>query len=194
MSKRRFEYLRNVFGGGIEEKSIPLSSPDIQEIFPSPQAASGVSVNAATALRVPAVLHAIRLISETIGSLPCKLYREEGDSKEVAKDQPAYRLVHSRANEWTGAGQLRVDLTIDALLHGAGFAEVVRFGDGRPFELHRLAPGTLWHNFTVYAKKAAIESVGVLGDLKYYLGGEWLPGYDQMEKNRAYLAGAYSGG
>src|SRR5690606_18567666 len=47
---------------------------------------------------------------------------------------------------------------------------------------------TMWRNFTVYSKQAALESVGVLGDLKYYLGGEWLPGYEQIEKNRAYYS------
>ncbi|WP_157038064.1 MULTISPECIES: phage tail tip lysozyme [Chelativorans] len=44
----------------------------------------------------------------------------------------------------------------------------------------------IWRNFTVYAKKAAIESVGILGQIKSFLGGEWLPGYDQMEENRRY--------
>ena len=127
---------------------MPLSDPAAAfEIFGAVPSASGVSVNATTALRVPAVLHAVRLISETIGSLPCKLYREAGDGKEAAKDHGSYRLVHRFANEWTSAGQLRVDLTADAILHGAGYAEVVRFGDGRPFELHRLTPGTVQQRF-----------------------------------------------
>lgn len=47
---------------------------------------------------------------------------------------------------------------------------------------------TMWRNFTIYAKKAAIESVGVLGDLKYYLGGHWLPGYDDQQKALAYYS------
>lgn len=134
-------------GFGSEQKALPLSDPAIFELFGVVPAASGVTVSATTALRVPAVLHAVRLISETIGFLPCKLYREEGDSKEAAKDHGSYRLVHRFANEWTSAGQIRVDLTMDALMHGAGYAEVVRFSDGRPFELHRLAPGTVQRRF-----------------------------------------------
>ncbi|MHA7882575.1 phage portal protein [Nitratireductor rhodophyticola] len=130
-------------GFGSEQKALPLSDPAILDLFGVVPAASGVTVSASTALHVPAVLHAVRLISETIGSLPCKLYREEGDSKEAAKDHSANRLVHNRANPWTSAGQLRVDLTTDALMHGAGYAQVVRYGDDRPAELHRLAPGTV---------------------------------------------------
>ncbi len=41
---------------------------------------------------------------------------------------------------------------------------------------------TMWRNFTVYAKKAAVESVGVLGSVKNFLSGNWLPGYDSQQK------------
>lgn len=139
--------VKRFVGGGIEKKSIPLSDPSISEIFGVIQTASGAVVNSTTALHVPAVLQAVRLISETVGSLPCKLYAQDGDSKEAAKDHSAYRLVHGRVNPWTSAGQLRTDLTADALLHGAGYAQIVRVGDGRPAELHRLTPGTVQRRF-----------------------------------------------
>ncbi|RVC76298.1 phage portal protein, partial [Mesorhizobium sp. M2A.F.Ca.ET.046.02.1.1] len=119
----------------------------MESVFGIVPSASGVTVTASTALHVPAVLHALRLISETIGSLPCKLYREEGDSKEAAKDHAGNRLVHSRANPWTSAGHLRSVLTMDALMHGAGYAQVVRVGSDRPAELHRLTPGTVQQHF-----------------------------------------------
>lgn len=140
---RFVESVKRLFDGDIEQKSISLSDPGIYALFGVLPSQSGAVVNSATAFHVPAVLHAVRLIAETIGSLPCKLYRDEDGSKEVTKDHPAYRLVHRRANPWTSAGQLRVDLTVDALLHGAGFAQVVRLDDGRPFELLRLKPGTV---------------------------------------------------
>lgn len=123
-----------------EKKAIPLSDPLALELFGAIPTHSGVNVSGTSALRVPAVLQAIRLIAETIGSLPVKAYRETDASKEAAKDHPAYRIVHLDANGWTSAGQLRTDLTLDALLHGNGFAQVVRYNDGRPFELHRLEP------------------------------------------------------
>lgn len=145
--RNKFGRVVKALGFGSEQKSISLSDPLALELFGVVPSASGVTVSASTALRVPAVLQAVRLISETIGSLPCKLYRDEGDSKEAAKDHGSYRLVHRFANEWTSAGQLRVDLTADAILHGAGYAEVVRFDDGRPFELQRLAPGKVQRRF-----------------------------------------------
>lgn len=145
--RNKFGRVVKALGFGSEQKSISLSDPLALELFGSIPTASGVSVSASTALRVPAVLHAVRLISENIGDLPCKLYREEGDSKESAKDHPGNRLVHSRANPWTSAGELRVALTMDALMHGAGYAQVVRVGSDMPAELHRLAPGTVQPRF-----------------------------------------------
>jgi HK97 family phage portal protein len=132
---------------GLERKSIPLSDPVVAEFFGSLPTASGVSVNHHTTLRVPAVLQAVRLIAETVGSLPCKLYRDVDGSKEAAKEHAGNRLAHNRVNGWTSAGHLRALLTTDALLHGAGYAHVVRTGDGRPVEMHRLAPGSVQRRF-----------------------------------------------
>ncbi|KIN60635.1 putative head portal protein, HK97 family [Sulfitobacter noctilucae] len=50
-------------------------------------------------------------------------------------------MIHDEANPWTSASELREQLTTDALLHGAGHAQVIRFPDGTPFELHRIEPG-----------------------------------------------------
>ncbi|WP_245973772.1 phage portal protein [Bosea caraganae] len=129
------------------QKAIPLSDLSIVDLFGALPPASGVSVTAHTALRVPAVLHAVRLIAETVGSLPCKLYRDANGSKEAAKDHAGNRLAHNRVNGWTSAGHLRTLLTTDALLHGAGYAHVVRTGDGRPYEINRLQPGTVQRRF-----------------------------------------------
>lgn len=126
-----------------EQKALSLSDPDIGSIFGYVPTASGVSVTADTALRVPAVLQAVRLIAEAIGTTSCKLYVNIDDSKETAKDHRAYKLVHDRANGWTSAGQLRTELTFDAMLHGAGYAHVRRLSDGTPYEIHRLKPGSV---------------------------------------------------
>lgn len=129
-----------------EQKAYSLADPMISEIFGSVPTASGVVITGHSAMHIPAVLQAVRLISETIGSLPCKLYREAGNSKEAAKDHSALKIAHSRTNDWTSAGQLRVDLTVDAMLHGAGYAQVVRASDDRPLELHRLDPSKVQRN------------------------------------------------
>ncbi|RCW27811.1 HK97 family phage portal protein [Ciceribacter lividus] len=129
--------------GWTETKSVALSDPGIYDLFGIRSTVSGVNVGGMSALNIPAVLQAVRLISESVGSLPIKLYRDGTDGKEVAKEHTAYKIVRKRANEWTGAGKLRTELTADALIYGNGFARVARYPDGRPFELIRLKPGTV---------------------------------------------------
>lgn len=139
--------VKKSLGFGFERKSISLSDPVVSELFGALPTASGVSVTAHSALKVPAVLQAVRLIAETVGSLPCKLYRDADGSKVAAKDHAGYRLAHRYVNGWTTSGQLREELTADAVLHGAGYAHVVRTGDGRPYDINRLAPGTVQRRF-----------------------------------------------
>lgn len=141
MLRKEFGRVTKAFSFLKDRKALSLSDPLLPRIFGVRPTYSGVNMSGDKALNVPAVLQAVRLIAETIGSLPCKLYQESEEGKGAAKDHSAYRITHKRANEWTGAGELRTVLTADALIHGNGFAKIVRFEDGRPYELHRLKPG-----------------------------------------------------
>lgn len=125
--------------GASEQKSIRLTDPAALPLFGISTSASGVTVTAASALRVPSVRRAVSLIAESVATLPFKVYAE---NKEAAKDHPAYSLVHDWANDWTSAEALREQLTADALLTGNGYAQVVRV-EGRPLELHRMDPAAV---------------------------------------------------
>lgn len=135
-------FLNRLFGK-TENKAAPVSltDPAAFELFGAAPTATGIQVSANSAMRVPAVACAAALISETIGAMPAKVHLK--DTKEAAKDQPAYKLVHDEANDWTSAGQLREDLTIDALMTGNGYAQVVRLSDDTPYEMHRLDPASV---------------------------------------------------
>lgn len=141
MSKRPFEYLKSLFGSAIEKKSVALSdSTGLESIFGAPNTIAGPAISAATALRVPAVFSATVLLSSAVGSLPAKVfYSSPSDGKRTADDHAAYRLVHDEANDFTSAGQLRSQLTADALLHDHGYALANRV-EGRAIEFIRLEP------------------------------------------------------
>jgi len=151
---------RFVFGDDTETKSVSLLDYEAFDIFGAAPSASGVAVNAATALRVPAVYSAIALITGAIGSLPAKVFtRSHPRGKRTASDHPAYRLVHDEANDWTSAGQLRAALTRDAMLHGNGFAFANRV-NGRVVEFIRLDPRSV----TIRYDEASGEPSYVLRD------------------------------
>lgn len=130
-------------GFSLEKKAYTLTNPDIYPLFGITPTVSGMNVGGENAISVPAVLQAVRLIAENIGSIPCKLYHDLEQGKAQAKEHTAHRIVHNRANRHKSAGQLRTDLTADAMFHNGGFAKVIRYPDGRPFELVRLKPGTV---------------------------------------------------
>ncbi len=134
--------LGRVFGQGTpEQKSIRLTDPEAFPLFGVIASASGQTVTAASAMRVPAVRRAVSLIAESVATLPFKLY--DRDTRETVRDHPAYGLVHDWANDWTSAEALREALSADALLTGNGYAQVVRNAEGKPLELHRMDPGAV---------------------------------------------------
>lgn len=62
--------------------------------------ASGASVTADTAMQVSAVFSAVRILSETIASLPLVMYRRLPDGgKERATDHPLYKVVGRTPND-----------------------------------------------------------------------------------------------
>ena len=136
----------------IEEKAaLPLSSSDpaLLSIFGAIPSASGVTITAASAMRVPAVKAAVELVAGTVGTLPAKVFsRLDKGGKEPALDHQAYSLVHDDANGWTSAGQLRTDMTIDAMLHGHGYASAER-SDGIVHEFIRLEPHSVSRETTI---------------------------------------------
>lgn len=73
---------------------------DIRNIFGGFPTKSGVKVNEESALRYITVYSCVRVLAETLGSLPLFVYRSlpDGGSEKV-KDHPAYYLLHDLPND-----------------------------------------------------------------------------------------------
>ncbi len=59
---------------------------------------SGKAVNERTALQTSAVYACVRILAETIASLPLQIYKHTENGKEKALDHPLYFLLHSEPN------------------------------------------------------------------------------------------------
>ncbi|MGL5258211.1 MAG: phage portal protein, partial [Proteocatella sp.] len=59
---------------------------------------SGKTVNERTALQTTAVYACVRILSETLASLPLHMYRHTDSGKEKAGSNPLYRLLHDEPN------------------------------------------------------------------------------------------------
>lgn len=81
-----------------ENPSTPLSNPAawlIEWMTGGTQTTAGVQISPENALEVAAVWACINGISNTIATLPLKVYRQTGDdSRGEATDSPMYRLLH----------------------------------------------------------------------------------------------------
>ncbi|HET6498188.1 MAG TPA: phage portal protein, partial [Coriobacteriia bacterium] len=91
-----------------------------------PESATGVRVSADTAMRASAVWGCVRLISETVASLPLSIYsRTEDGGRKEATQHPIYTLLHYRPNRLQTSTEFVQMLTASALLRGNGYAEIV---------------------------------------------------------------------
>lgn len=137
-------------------------SPDSDYWYHRPgfHSAAGTYVSPETAMRLAAVFACVRVISETIGSLPLAIYRRRADGgKERANDHPLYS-VFQKPNLWQTSFEFWEMMQAHLELRGNAFAEILT-GNGRAIDqlipLHpdrvrvfRLANGRLRYDVTSY--------------------------------------------
>lgn len=155
-----------------EKKDYTLNDPRLVELFGAAPTLSGVSVGPQSALHVPAVNAAVRVISESVASLPLHIFKRQDDTKQQDKDNPLYRLVHDEPNGWTSSYDLRLQMQVDVLLHGNAYAFANKVA-GKVREIIRLAPG----NVTVKVDSTSGEPSY---DVTKSGGGTITYGYDQI--------------
>jgi HK97 family phage portal protein len=84
---------------------------------------SGVSVTEETAFKSVAVWACVRILSETLASLPLFLYRRlDPRGKEKASDHPLYRILHNSPNPEMTSFQLREALMAHVVTWGNAYA------------------------------------------------------------------------
>jgi HK97 family phage portal protein len=90
---------------------------------------SGVKVDAETALRSTVVLACIRVLSTSVAGLPLHLYRRlPSGGKEIAREHPLYRLLHTQPNSWQTSFEWREQMMLHLLSHGFALDEKVYTG------------------------------------------------------------------
>ena len=96
------------------------------------------NVDEKNAIELTDVLIAVRVLAESIASLPLCLYKKEADGGYKATDHPAYDVVRWQPNMNQTSYDLRLWMMIDLLLRGNAVAQVLRDGSGNVVELYPL--------------------------------------------------------
>lgn len=88
---------------------------------------SGINVNINTAMRHSIVYACVKVLSESISSLPLVLYKEDENGKrEKAKKHPLYKLLRSLPNQEVTTMQWRETMTANLCLRGNHFSQIIR--------------------------------------------------------------------
>jgi HK97 family phage portal protein len=104
------------------------------------QSNAGVNISEYNAMTSTAVYACVRVLSETIASLPLPLYRRLERGKEKATYHPLYFLLHDMPNPDMTSFTFRETLMSHLLLWGNAYAQVIRDGKGNISELWPLLP------------------------------------------------------
>lgn len=128
--------------------------------YPTP---SGYTTNSAsrvsedTALQVSAVWACVRLLAETVASLPIYVYKESGDGRSIAKNHWFSRLMARKPNKWQTRVEFLETVMYNLCMHGNAYCKIDRLG-GEIVSLmplmsaqmftQLLADGTIVHYYT----------------------------------------------
>jgi HK97 family phage portal protein len=90
------------------------------------ESAAGVFVSPDRAMRATAVYACVRVISETVASLPLIIYRRLPDGgKERAVNHPLYKVLHDSPNQWQTAYEWREMTQAHIELRGNSYSRIV---------------------------------------------------------------------
>lgn len=105
--------------------------------------ATGKTITVNKAMRLAACWSCVRLISETIATLPLGLYMRQADGgRKVASDNDLHWIINTNPNSRMTAVQFWEAVVASMLLRGNAFVEIVRIG-GRIVALEFLLPNRM---------------------------------------------------
>ena len=111
---------------------------------------TGRRVTEHDALSAVPVFSCVRILAETIASLPLFVYKHLPDGgKQRDVQHPLYRLLHDQPNPLMTAMAFRETLVGHCALWGNGYAEIEQNGHGRPLALWPLRPDRMRVSLTM---------------------------------------------
>lgn len=122
-------------------RGLGLTSPELASFYAGGPTNAGPNVTVDTALTLDTVWACVKLISQTIGTLPFQMYQRTGKGRSiVAPEHPLYRLIHDQPNAEMTATEFWEAMTACTLLWGNSYAEKVLGLNGRIIALVPMRP------------------------------------------------------
>lgn len=136
--------IKSLFGFGQARDKPSNKAADAGYSFLFGRTTSGKPVNETTAMQTTAVYSCVRILAETLASLPLHVYKyKDGGGKELVHDHPLYWLLHDEPNPEMTSFVFRETLMSHLLIWGNAYAQVIRDGAGRVLALYPLLPNKM---------------------------------------------------
>lgn len=108
---------------GMFKKKTETRELTLDDLFVS-SSVKEIAINKENALEIPALKSCINLISNTICSLPVRLYKEQdGKVVEVVEDN-RIKLLNSETGDLLDSYQMKEQMILDYLLHGQAYSYI----------------------------------------------------------------------
>ncbi|MBQ7479954.1 MAG: phage portal protein [Selenomonadaceae bacterium] len=132
--------MKNPFLSLFRARDKPKDAVSAATTFSFGMAGSGKSVNARTAIQVSAVYACVRVIAETVASLPFAVFEQDKNGSQKALDHPLYRILHDEPNPEMTSFVWREAMLTHLLLWGNSYSQILRAGRGNIVGLYPLLP------------------------------------------------------
>lgn len=128
---------------GLAKRSNPdvsdLKDPSawlMQSLVGAAQNATGIAVTPLRAMGVASVFACLRVLSDTVGTLPYNVLQRKGRSREIATGHRLYSVLHDMPNEEMTSTDFRTAMQMNLSLRSNCYAEILRDIDGDPVGLY----------------------------------------------------------
>ena len=133
-----FGRIIGAFRSSPNNPSTSLANP-ASWMFDGAASKTGIAITEDSAMRLSAVFGAVRVISETIASLPWEVKQDAGDSTRSASAHPINKLIHHPNGMMTDFN-FREVCQAHLCLHGNAFIAIRRNEAGQPVKLIPVHP------------------------------------------------------
>lgn len=117
--------------------AVNINDPAFLELMRSGHAGP---VNSDSAMRISAVYSCIKVLSESIASMPCSLHKITDDRSEIQRDSNLHSLVNRAPNDFMTAPEFWSFVVASQALHGEAFALIIWTASNRVAEILPLMP------------------------------------------------------
>ena len=134
----------------------PARNPGIQTGVATSSSATAAAVTFDSAMQISAFWAGVKLISETIGSMPFNLYRLTPEGREVASGHALHRVLTQRPNQYQTDVEFWESMALNLAISGNAYAIITRLGgeivsllpvSSSQVETSLLTDGTVIHTY-----------------------------------------------